>query len=136
MASISTNPKGSGQAIGASSAMAPEKARFFAVADLADILDVRGCQRLADFGFEIVAVEGVDLGCDLQRHPATFCDPDCPIDSLSRRDAPEKGKVRRPSRLRCQKALGQAVMNGPDPTGAGNGPPLHVGNRDHRDRGK
>jgi hypothetical protein len=33
-------------------------------------------------------------------------------------------------------ALRQAVVNGAHPPGAGNGPPLGVRNRDHRDRGK
>src|SRR5262245_47749708 len=76
IASINTKPKGSGQAMGASSAMAPLKARLFAVADLADILDVRGREQLADFGFEIVAIDGVDLGCDLQWHPTALGYPD------------------------------------------------------------
>ena len=44
---------------------AAEKARLFAITDLADILDVRGREQLADFGLEIVAVDGIDLGRDL-----------------------------------------------------------------------
>ena len=36
-------------------------------------------EQLADFGFEIVAVDGIDLGCDLQRNPTTFGYPDRPI---------------------------------------------------------
>src|SRR5438876_8169893 len=36
---------------------AAEKARLFVITDLADILDVRGREQLADFGFEIDAVQ-------------------------------------------------------------------------------
>src|SRR5262249_15988363 len=113
-----------------------EKTRFFPGADLADILDVGGRQQLADFGFEIVAIDGVDLGCNLQRYPTALGYPDRLINGLLRRNAPEKGKVGRPNRLWRQQLLRQAMVNGADPPRAGNGPPLGVRNRDHRDRGK
>src|SRR5262249_862584 len=105
---------------------AAEKARLFGVADLADILDVRGREQLADFGFEIVAIDGVDLGCDLQRHPTALGYPDRLINGLFRRHAGEKGKVGRPNRLWRQKLLWQAMVNGADPACAGNGSPLGV----------
>src|SRR5882757_2686417 len=113
-----------------------EKARLFAVTDLTDILDVRERLQLADFGFEIVAIDSVDLSCDLQRYPTTLGYPDRLIDSLLRRNAAEKGEVGRRNGLWDQKPLRQAVVNGAHPPGAGNGPPLGVRNRDHRDRGK
>src|SRR5262245_19964850 len=104
--------------------------------DLADILDVRGREQLADFGFEIVAIDGVDLGCDLQRHPTALGYPDRLINGLFRRNAAEKGKVGRRYGLWRQKPFWQAVVNGADPAGASNGPPLGVRNGDHWDRGK
>src|SRR5262249_25877911 len=113
---------------------AAEKARFFAVTDLADILDVRTREQLADFGFEIVAIDCVDFGGDLQRHPSALGYPDRLINSLLRRDAAEKCKVGRLNGLWHQKLLRQAMMNGAYPAGAGNGPSLGVRNRDHRDR--
>src|SRR5262249_25285169 len=93
-------------------------------------------QQLADFGFEIVAVDSVDLGCNLQRYPTALGYPDCLINGLLRRNAAEKGKVGRLNRLWRQKLLRQAMVNGADPPGAGNGPPLGVRNRDHWDRRK
>ena len=53
--------------------------------------------------------------------------------AVLRRNAPQKGKVGRPNRLWRQKLLRQAMVNGAGPPGAGNGPPLGVRNRDHRD---
>src|SRR5262249_35801033 len=94
---------------------AAEKARLFCVADLADVFDVGGREQFAYFGFEIVAVDRVDLGCDLQRHAAALGDPDRLIDSLFRRNATEKGKVGRRNGLWRQKPLRQAMVNGTDP---------------------
>jgi hypothetical protein len=71
---------------------AAEKARLFAVTDFADILDVGGREQLADFGFEIIAGDGIDLSCDLQRYPTAFGYPDRPLDSLFREMRPRKAK--------------------------------------------
>src|SRR5207245_6007842 len=134
---INTKPKGAGQAIGASSATAPLRKLDFSPSLISPIYSTSGGrEQLADFGFEIVAVDGVDLGCDLQRHPTALGYPDRLIDSLFRRNAAEKGKIGRRDGLWRQKPLRQAMVNGVDPPGAGNGPPLGVRNRDHRDRGK
>src|SRR6201981_4253650 len=91
---------------------AAEKARLFVVADLADILDVRGCEQLADFGFEIVPVYGIDLGRDLQRDPRALGYPDRLIDSLLRRNAAEKSQVGRRNRLWGRKTLRRPNGNG------------------------
>src|SRR5207244_10597770 len=91
-----------------------EIARFFTVADLADILDVAGCQQLADFGFEVVAVDSVDLGCNLQRYPTALGYPDRLINGVLRRNAPEKGNGGRLHRLWCQKVLRLAMVTGAD----------------------
>src|SRR5438876_289199 len=88
------------------------------------------------FESEIVAINGVDFGCDLQWHPTALGYPDRLINSLFRRNAAEKGKVGRRYGLWRQKPFRQAVVNGADPAGASNGPPLGVRNRDHWDRGK
>src|SRR5262249_19822245 len=72
----------------------------------------------------------------LQRYPTALRYPDRLINGLLRRNAPEKGKVGRPNGLWRQKLLRQTMVNGADPPGAGNGPPLGVRNRDHRDRRK
>src|SRR5262249_30875102 len=70
------------------------------------------------------------------RHPTALGYPDRLINSLFRRNAAEKGKVGRRYGLWRQKPFRQAVVNGADPAGASNGPPLGVRNRDHWDRRK
>jgi hypothetical protein len=114
----------------------PREPVYRGVVDLADILDVRGREQLADFGFEIVAIDGVDLGCDVQWHPTALGYPDRLINSLFRRNAAEKGKISWRNGLWRQKPLRQTMVNGADPPGAGNGPPLGFRNRDHWDRRK
>src|SRR5262245_4632391 len=105
-ASMNTNPKRSGQAVGASSAMAPLRKLDFSASPISPMYSTSGGrEQFAYFGFEIVAVDRVDLGCDLQRHAAALGDPDRLIDSLFRRNPTEKGKVPRRNGLRRQEPL-------------------------------
>ena len=71
MASIMTRPKGSGQSIGVRSPIAPpRKSDFCCVADLADELDSRLIEERLDLLVEIVGVDPVHLGGDLERDAA------------------------------------------------------------------
>ena len=100
-----TRPNGSGHAHQQRDGAA-EKRRFLGVADLADILDVRRNDEVANLGLEIVLVDLVDLGGDLERYPAALGDADRLVDPLFRRDASEKCKIRRSRGLRHEQPLG------------------------------
>src|SRR5882757_11529085 len=63
------------------------------IADLADVLDARKSQQRTNLPLEIVAVDTVHLGRDLERQVATHGDADRPVDRLLRRDAAEKSQV-------------------------------------------
>ncbi len=115
--------------------MAPlRNSDFWASADLADELDVRKLEQRPDLILEVVPVDLVDLGRDLERQAAALRDAHRAVDALLRRDPPEEGKVGRLARLRRQQVPRQAVMDRADPVRLMDRPPLRVRDRHHRHR--
>ena len=108
-----------------------EKFRLLAVADLADELDERiALDHRPDQFVIIILVGAVDLGGDLQGNAASCCDLDRAVDALLGRDASKHGKIARLGRLRRQQVFRQAMMDGSQPVGLRNRPPLRIGDRD------
>ena len=117
--------------------MAPLRNSDFRASSISPmILDERQAHQRADLLVEIVAVDLVDLGGDLDRKPAPLGNPNGAIDRFLRRDAPQKRQITRPYGLRGEQMRGQAVVDRLDPAGLRHRPPLGIRNRYHRHRRK
>ena len=127
MASIMTSPKGSGQSIGTISAMA--RLREFGllrVGDLPNEFDIRFGEKRLDHLLEIVLIDCIDFGRDLERQSAALGDVDRAINPLLRRNATQKSEIGRVRRDGLEEAVGHPVMNRADPMRIRHGPPLGV----------
>src|SRR5262249_31419344 len=98
-----------------------------------DALRYHTHQRL-DLLFEIVAIDLVDLGCNLDRQSGALGNTDGAVDAFLRRNATEKRKIVWLHRLRRQQLRGQTVIDRLDPAGLRHGPALRVRYRNHRYR--
>src|SRR5262249_34975136 len=70
-----------------------ENMRFLAITDLAQVFDPGSTDQRPNLLFEIVAVDVIDLGGNLERDAAPLRDPDRPIRRFFRRDAAKEGDV-------------------------------------------
>src|SRR5262245_3942634 len=135
IASIIVRPNGSGQSIETRRADRPaEEIRFLSIVDLVNIVDERETHQRLDLLFEIVAIDLVDLGCNLDRQSGALGNTDGAVDAFLRRNATEKRKIVWLHRLRRQQLRGQTVIDRLDPAGLRHGPALRVRYRDHRYR--
>ena len=99
MASIITSPKGSGQSIGTIKAMARLKnSDFCASVDFPDEFDIRFCEKRLDHLLEIIVIDRVDFGRDLQRQSASLGDVDRAINPLLWRNASQESEIGRARR--------------------------------------
>ena len=96
-----------------------QEARLAALVDLADELDAGLSQQRLDLGLEVLLVDAIDLGRDLQRNADGARDADGPVDALLGRDAADESQVAaaRAERRRQQVAR-QAVIDGGDDSDA------------------
>ena len=132
IASIMARPKGSGQSIGKRSARCvAEEPRLFALAQLADELDVAAEERY-DLAREIGLVGRVDLGRDAQPRAGAPRDRDGPVEALLGRYAAEEGEVAA-ARDRVERTdVGrQAVVYGGEPVHVRRRGALGVGDGHH-----
>ena len=108
-----------------------------ALVDLADVLDAWLLQQRLDLGAEVVLVDAIDLGGDLQRQADGAGDRDRAVDALLRRYAAEKREIAA-ARLerRLSRSARQAVIDGADEVRVGDRRALRVRDRDQRHVGK
>ena len=132
MASIMTMPKGSGQSMGTSKAMAPLRKFCFCASSISPMNSTPGCgEKGRDILAEVIFVGAIDFCGDFQRQPAAAGDVNGDVRALLRRDATEKSEIARRRRLRPQPVDRQAMMHGGDEIGVRHGPSLGIGNRHH-----
>ena len=131
--SIITRPKGSGQSIGNSKAVAPpRKAPFSPSADLTEVLDERMVQQRLDVLLEVALVGRVHFGRDLEWTAAGLRDFDGSIDAFFRRDTAKEGKIPTWAGTEMQLTVRQTVIHGADPVLTGQRVALRVGDGDQR----
>src|SRR5262249_30696180 len=111
-----------------------EEIRFLSIVDLVNIVDERKTHQRLDLLFEIVAIDLVDLGCNLDRQSGALGNTDGAVDAFLWRNATEKRKIVWLHRLRRQQLRGQTVIDRLDPAGLRHGPALRVRYRNHRYR--
>src|SRR5690606_26709415 len=96
-------------------------------------LHKRIVEQWADLGLEVVSVGLVDLRGDLQRNTGPLGDFDRSIRSLVVTDAAQEGEVIALAVwMEAMQPCGQAMIDGREPVGGGQGLALMIGNGDLR----
>jgi hypothetical protein len=111
---------------------AAEESGLFGIADLADHFHARAVHHRLDDGVEILLVDAIHLGGDLQRNAGAPRDGDGAVGPFLGRDAAQERQIARPHGLRRQQVLRQAVIDGAHEVGVRQRPALRVGDGNHR----
>src|SRR5206468_12595568 len=107
-----------------------EKAYLVGAADLADELDVGSAEQRTNRVLEVLGVDAIDLGRDLEWHADGGRDANRRLDALLGRDASEKREVAAVSATEGVTRGRHAVVHGGAPVGVGERPSLGVADRD------
>ena len=136
-ASIIARPNGSGQSIVKSNASAPPRNSLFCTSSISPMYSIiGGLMRGLITSVEVLLVDGVDFGRDLERHSRSERDLDRNVDTFFGRYPSDESEILSALSVEAKQVARHAVMHRRDPIHLRQRRALRITDRDQRRFGK